>query len=220
MLAIDVAACAGCPLDLSGSNFTLVASLCSNNDDKAKCCRYINACVAVSVARYTNTTGNLGVASNLAEVCLLSISKTLELYGVSKNATAFCGFGTKIPVNYDCVGRTNAMQMLQSPGFGEVTMNCRVPLSAESNCRKCVNAGILYLHHVVGTDDNITFSTCRDATFAALASQVDYISSVNIATCFFSVEGLSTLPGMCSYEKTGDSYIASRSICSYLVCTN
>ncbi|XP_030475941.2 probable receptor-like protein kinase At1g49730 isoform X1 [Syzygium oleosum] len=187
-------AMSGCPLDLSGSNFTLVASLCSNNDDKAKCCRYINACVAVSVARYTNTTGNLGVASDVAEVCLDSISETLELYGVSRNAAAFCGFGTKIPVNYDCVGRTNAMQMLQSPGFGEVTMNCRVPLSAESNCRKCVNAGILYLHHVVGTDDNITFSTCRDATFAALASQVDYMSSVNIATCFFGVEGLSTLP--------------------------
>ncbi|XP_010066010.2 probable receptor-like protein kinase At1g49730 [Eucalyptus grandis] len=208
--AAAAASASECPLDLSGSNFTLVASLCSNKDDRAKCCRYINACVAVSVARYANATSNLGVTADIGEVCLHSISETLGLYGVSKNATAFCGFGTKIPVYYECVGRTNVMQMLQSPGFGDVVMNCRASLSAESDCRKCVNAGIVYLHHVVGMDDNITFSTCRDATFAALASQLDYISSVNIATCFFGVEGLSTLP-VSNSSQPADSPKASPS---------
>ncbi|KAJ0076577.1 hypothetical protein Patl1_35537 [Pistacia atlantica] len=183
-------AMAECPLDLSRSNFTLVASMCSNKDDRGKCCRYINAYVAVSIARYANATSNLGVTSNLSDICLHSISQTMDLHGVSRNATVFCGFGTKIPVSYDCRGRTTVMQMLQSPKFMDVTENCKLPLSKESDCRKCLNAGIVYLHHLVGVEDNMTLSTCRDATFAVLASQLDYGSAVDLASCFFQVQGL------------------------------
>lgn len=190
---------ADCPLDLSGSNFTLAASLCSNKDDRGKCCRYINAFIAVSVARYANRTSYLGVASNFSDTCLHSISQTMELYGVPKNATVFCGFGTKIPVNYECEGRKTVTQMLQSPKFMDVMQNCKVPFSAESSCRKCLNAGIVYLHRLVGTSDNITLSTCRDATYAALASQVDDASAVNIAACFFGVQGLNIPPGISFY---------------------
>uniref|UniRef100_A0A2N9HSC9 Protein kinase domain-containing protein n=1 Tax=Fagus sylvatica TaxID=28930 RepID=A0A2N9HSC9_FAGSY len=182
---------ADCPLDLSGSNFTLVASICSTENDRGKCCRYINAVTAVSVAHYANATGNLGVTANLSEICLHSISNTLGLYGVPRNATVFCGFGTKIPVNYECEGRATVTQMLQSPKFVDVTENCKLPLSEDTNCRKCVNASITYLHHLVGAEDNMTLSTCRDATFTAIASQVDAVSAAEIATCFFGVQGLS-----------------------------
>ncbi|CAK9140976.1 unnamed protein product [Ilex paraguariensis] len=188
MAAID------CPLDLSGSNITLAASICSNKEDRGKCCRYINALIAVSVARYANATSNLGVTSDLSDICLHSLSETLELYGVTQNATAFCGFGTKIPVNYQCQGRTTVIQMLQSPKFMDVAVNCTLPLSGENNCRTCLNAGILYLRNLVGAVDNITLSTCRDATFVALASQVDNVSAVDLAACFFGVQGLVTPP--------------------------
>ncbi|KAA8536205.1 hypothetical protein F0562_028683 [Nyssa sinensis] len=183
-----------CPLDLSGSNFTLAATVCSNQEDRGKCCRYINAFVAVSVARYANATSSLGISSDLSEICLSSISETLELYGVARNATVFCGFGTKIPVNYECEGRTTVAQMLKSPKFVNVTENCKVPLTVEHNCRKCLNAGILYLRNLIGAVDNTTLSTCRDATFAALASQVDNVSAVDIASCFFGVQGLVAPP--------------------------
>lgn len=185
---------ADCPLDLSGSNFTMAASVCSNKDDRGKCCRYINAFVAISVARYANVTGKLGVSTDLSEICLHSISETLQLYGVPRNATIFCGFGTKIPVNYECRGRTTVTQMLQSPTFENVSENCKVPLSVGSNCRKCLNAGIVYLHHLIGTEDNMTLSTCRDATFAALASQIDGSSVVDFASCFFGVPRLGIFP--------------------------
>ncbi|PRQ23119.1 putative protein kinase RLK-Pelle-URK-1 family [Rosa chinensis] len=185
---------ADCPLNLSGSNATLVASLCLNRDDRGKCCRYINAFVAVSIAQYANATSNLGVPSNLSNACLDFISQTLELHGIPQNATAFCGLGTKIPVNYECKGRTTVTQMVQSPKFPDVVENCKVPLSGESNCKKCINAGIVYLHNLLGTENNITFSTCRDATFAAVASQVDNASAVGIASCFFQVQGLNILP--------------------------
>lgn len=181
---------ADCPLDVSGSNFTLVASMCSNKDDRGKCCRYINAFIAVSIARYANATSNLGVTTDSSEICLNSILQTMELYGVPRNATVFCGLGTKIPVNYDCKGRTTVMQMLQSPRFEDVSENCKLPLSKESNCRKCLNAGIIYLHRLVGTENNMTLSTCRDATYAALASQVDDASALELASCFFQVPGL------------------------------
>lgn len=183
-----------CPLDLSGSNFTLVASVCANKVDRGKCCRYINAFIAISVARYANKTSTMGVASNLSDICLHSISETLELYGVPPNATVFCGFGTKIPVNYDCKGRTTVVQMLESPRFSDVADNCKVPLSEESKCKKCLNAGINYLHRLLGAENNMTLSTCRDATFAALASQVDNTSAVDIASCFFGIQGLSISP--------------------------
>ncbi|KAL4615413.1 hypothetical protein ACB092_07G122900 [Castanea dentata] len=185
---------ADCPLNLTGSNFTLVASICSTNDDRGKCCRYINAVIAVSVAHYANATGNLGVTANLSETCLHSIPETLGLYGVPRNATAFCGFGTKIPVNYVCEGRTTVTQMLQSPKFSDVTVNCKLPLSEDTNCRKCVNASITYLRQLIGAEDNMTLSTCRDATFTAIASQVDGVSVVEIASCFFGVQGLSNFP--------------------------
>ncbi|KAJ7946063.1 Receptor-like protein kinase [Quillaja saponaria] len=185
---------ADCPLDLSGSNFTLAASICSNSEDRGKCCRYINAITAVSVARYANATSNLGVHSNLSDICLQTISQTLQLYGVPRNATVFCSFGTKIPVNYECKGRTTVTQMLQSPKFMDVIKTCKVPLAEENVCNKCLNAGILYLHHLVGIEDNMTLSTCHDATFAALASQVDERSTVDIASCFFGVQGLLVPP--------------------------
>ncbi|WRX13607.1 Protein kinase domain - like 10 [Theobroma cacao] len=185
---------ADCPLDLSGSNFTLVASVCSNKDDRGKCCRYMNAFIAVSVARYANVTSNLGVTSDSSEVCIHSILQTMELYGVPRNATIFCGFGTKIPVSYDCRGRTTVMQMLESPKFMDVTENCKLPLLQENDCRKCLNAGIVYLHHLVGSENNMTLSTCRDATFAALASQVDNTSAIEIASCFFQVQGFNIQP--------------------------
>ncbi|KAK6916428.1 SPARK domain [Dillenia turbinata] len=182
-----------CPLDLGASNFTLAASLCSSKNDRAKCCRYINAVVAVSIARYANATSSLGVSSDLSEICLRSISETLELYGVPANATVFCGFGTKIPVNYNCMGRATVMQMLDSPKFVEVQANCVLPLSADGDCRRCINAGIVYLHHLIGLEDNLTLSTCRDATFVALASPLDNVSTVDLATCFFGVRGLRML---------------------------
>ncbi|RDX65725.1 putative receptor-like protein kinase, partial [Mucuna pruriens] len=180
---------ADCPLDFTSSNFTLASSLCSNHGDRGKCCRYINTNIAISVARFANSTGNLGVPPNASDVCLQTIFQTLQLYGVSQNATAFCGFGTKIPVNYECKGRTSVVHVLQSPRFTEVTKNCKAPLGEEIKCKKCLNAGIGYLHHL-GIEDNITLSTCRDATFAALASQVDEISTIDIAICFFGVQGL------------------------------
>ncbi|KAL7206511.1 hypothetical protein ACSBR2_019263 [Camellia fascicularis] len=183
-----------CPLDLSGSNFTLAASICSNKEERGKCCRYINALVAVSIARYANLTSSLGVTPDLSQICMSSISETLDLYGITRNATVFCGLGTKIPVNYECQGRTTVTQMLQSPTFPDVTENCQLPLSMESNCRTCLNAGILYLRNLIGAVDNMTLSTCRDATFVALASQVDNVSAVDIASCFFGVPGLMTPP--------------------------
>ncbi|XP_022762340.1 probable receptor-like protein kinase At1g49730 [Durio zibethinus] len=185
---------ADCPLDLSGSNFTLVASLCSNKDDRGKCCHYMNAFIAFSVAQYANMTSNLGVTSNLSDFCVHSILQTMELYGVPRNATIFCGFGTKIPVSYDCRGRTTVPEMLESPKFMDVTENCKLPLLQENDCRKCLNAGIVYLHHLVGSEDNMTLSTCRDATFAALASQVDNTSAIEIASCFFQVQGFNIPP--------------------------
>ncbi|KAG7014974.1 putative receptor-like protein kinase [Cucurbita argyrosperma subsp. argyrosperma] len=195
---------ADCPLDLSGSNFTLVASICSNPNERGKCCRYINAFVAVSVAQLANSTGELGVSSNLTNICLQSISQTMELYGVPRNAMVFCGVGTKIPVNYACRGRETVTQMLESPKFTKVGENCRVLLSEESACRKCINAGILYLRNLIGREDNITLNTCRDATFVALASQLDAASVIDLASCFFGVQGLNRPPAPPPSSATPD----------------
>nr|GEX85689.1 probable receptor-like protein kinase At1g49730 isoform X1 [Tanacetum cinerariifolium] len=180
----------GCPLDITGSNITRAAVICSDTEARASCCRYINALVAVSIARYANTTNNLGVSPELSNVCLQTISETLVLRGMTRNATAFCGFGTKISVNYECLGKTTVDQMQQSPKFSNVTLNCRAPLG-EGRCRKCLNAGILHLRNLVGAGDNTTLSTCRDATFVAVASRVDNVPAIQIADCFFGVHGLS-----------------------------
>ncbi|KAG5023120.1 hypothetical protein JHK82_019020 [Glycine max] len=75
------------------------------------------------------------------------------------------------------MGRTSVVQMLQSP------------LGEESKCKKFLNIGFGYLHHI-GIEDNISPCTCRDATFVVLASQVDEISIIDIAICFFGVQGL------------------------------
>ncbi|GMH25779.1 hypothetical protein Nepgr_027622 [Nepenthes gracilis] len=160
---------AGCPLDLSGSNVTLVASVCSNHDDRGKCCRYINAFVAVSIGHYANATSNLGVDSDVSEVCLHSVLGTLELYGVPPNATAD---------------------------------NCDVSLLEESDCKRCINASIMYLHHIIEAEDNVTLNTCRDATFVALASQADNVSAVEFASYFFGAPGLSTAVSRTSSSST------------------
>ncbi|KAI3675304.1 hypothetical protein L1987_84893 [Smallanthus sonchifolius] len=187
-------AASGCPLDLSGSNITRAAIICSDAESRASCCRYINALIAVSIARYANITNNLGVSPELSNICLQNISQTLELHGMTKNATAFCGFGTKISVNYECLGITTVNQMQQSPNLSNVTLYCRAPLG-EGRCKKCINAGILFLRSLVKAGNNMTLSICRDATFVAVASQVDDVAAVEIADCFFGVQGLSSTPG-------------------------
>ncbi|XP_021714248.1 probable receptor-like protein kinase At1g49730 isoform X1 [Chenopodium quinoa] len=184
-----VIAFTGCPLSLSGTNFTLVASICSTNA-RGKCCRHINAYVALSISHYANATGNLGVSSDLSEVCLQSMSQTLELYGVPANATTFCRFGTKIPINYECKSRTSVAQMLQSPGFADVTESCELARSGDRGCKKCINASLTYLRQRIVVQDNVTLITCRDATFVALASQSDNASAVGFASCFFGVPRL------------------------------
>lgn len=186
-------------MDFTFLNFTLASSICSNQGDRGKCCRYINANIAISVARVANISSNLGVPPDASDICLQTIYQTLQHYGVAQNATVFCGLGTKIPVNYECKGRTTVMHMLQSPRFVEVTKNCKLPLGEEIKCKKCINAGIGYLHHL-GIEDNITLSTCRDATFVAIASQVDKISTIDIASCFFGVQGLLGPPGKNTFK--------------------
>ncbi|KAK9053440.1 hypothetical protein SSX86_030074 [Deinandra increscens subsp. villosa] len=195
---------AGCPLNIRGSSFTHAAIICSDTESRASCCRYINALIAVSIARYANATNNLGVSPKLSNACLQTISKTLETHGLKKNATAFCGFGTKIPVNYECLGITTVNQMQQYPKFSNVTLNCRAPLG-EGRCKKCLNAGMLFLRNLVGAADNTTFSTCRDATFVAVASQVEDVAAVEIAACFFGVQGLGTTPGSSTPTFSPDS---------------
>lgn len=156
----------------------------------------MNAFVAVSVARYANSSTSLGVASDLTKTCIASISRAMELYGVSKTATSFCGLGTKILVKYNCQGLTTVTQMHQSPRFGHVTRNCRLPLSAANRCRKCLNSGITYLRDLLlGETNNITLSTCRDATYAALASRIDDASALELLSCFFQVTELSVPSG-------------------------
>lgn len=199
-----MAASAGCPLDISGSNVTRAAIICSDTGSRASCCRYINALIAVSIARYANTTNSLGVSPELSTTCLQTVSETLELHGMTKNATAFCGFGTKIPVNYGCLGITTVNQMQQSPKFSNVTLYCSVPLG-EGRCKKCINAGILFLRNLVGAADNMTLSTCRDATFVAVASQVDDVSAFELADCFFGVQGLSNTTGFTAHTFSPQS---------------
>ncbi|ERN08690.1 hypothetical protein AMTR_s00017p00219910 [Amborella trichopoda] len=183
-----------CPLDLSGSNFTLAASICSK-EDRGKCCRYINAFVAVAISQYANVTNQLGVPPELSDICLQSVSETLILYGIPSNATIYCGLGLKIPVSYQCKGHRTILEMRQSPMFDDVVLNCKMPLSTEGSCRRCLNASILYLHRLVGADDNTTLNTCRDATFVTLTSQGDNVSTNGFASCFFGVQGLSNQQG-------------------------
>lgn len=187
---------ADCPLDFSWANFTLAASACSNPNERGQCCRYINAFVAISVAHYANATGQLGVPSAFSGICLSSISQTFNLYGIPPDANTFCGLGPKIRVSYKCEGRETVLEMMQSPNFLDVSNNCKMPLSLESSCRRCLNSGIMYLHNLIGADDNVTLSICRNAVFVVLANQGGNSTAVDMAGCFFGVQGLGIVPGL------------------------
>jgi hypothetical protein len=161
----------GCPLDFSWANFTLASAACSDPAQRAACCRYINAFVAVSIARYANATGRLGVPPAFAEMCLRSVSDTFRLRGIPMNADVFCGLGPKIMVSYQCAGRETVLQMMQSPNFNDVIGSCRGPLSLDITCKTCLNYGIVYLHRLIGSDDNVGLSVCRNAVFVTLATK-------------------------------------------------
>lgn len=58
-----------------------------------------------------------------------------------------------------------------------------------------MNSGITYLRNLVGAEtNNVTLSTCRDATYATLASRVDDASALELLSCFFQVTELSVVP--------------------------
>ncbi|KAJ3681507.1 hypothetical protein LUZ60_015996 [Juncus effusus] len=179
-----------CPLEFHWANFTSATSACTDPSQRAICCRYINAFVAISVSHYANSTGQLGVPPAFSDLCLSAVTGTLQLYGILKSSADSCGLGPKIRVSYQCDGRATVLEMMQSPGFTDVISNCQVPLSNANGCKSCLNSGIAYLHRLIGTDDNVALSVCRDAVFASLAHEVD-LSGDDMASCFFGVQGLS-----------------------------
>ncbi|KAL0922833.1 hypothetical protein M5K25_006858 [Dendrobium thyrsiflorum] len=193
-----VAIAGDCPLDFSWANFTLATSACSDPNARGQCCRYINAFVTISIAHYANETGKLGVPSVFSEICLTFISETFGLHGIPHTATVFCGLGPKIQVSYQCSGRGTVLEMMQSPDFGDVIVNCEMPLTLENNCRRCLNSGILYLHRLIGPDNNVALSMCRDAVFVVLATQGGMVSVFDMASCFFGLQRLRILPGLSS----------------------
>ncbi|XP_020675172.1 probable receptor-like protein kinase At1g49730 isoform X1 [Dendrobium catenatum] len=193
-----VAIAGDCPLDFSWANFTLATSACSDPNARGQCCRYINAFVTISIAHYANETGKLGVPSAFSEICLTSVSETFGLHGIPHRATVFCGLGPKIQVSYQCSGRGTVLEMMQSPDFGDVIVNCEMPLTLENNCRRCLNSGILYLHRLLGPDNNVALSMCRDAVFVVLVTQGGRVSAFDMASCFFGLQRLRNLPGLSS----------------------
>ncbi|KAK3144761.1 hypothetical protein QOZ80_4AG0317490 [Eleusine coracana subsp. coracana] len=192
LLPPPAAIAADCPLDFSWPNYNLIASVCSDENGHSKCCRYINAALAVSSAMYANTTGTLGVPDQFSDACISNFSDTLVAKGILPTAASFCGLGIKIQVSYQCAGMTTIVEMLQSPNFSDVTRSCATTISDDVTCKRCLNSGLSYLRHLVGEEDNITLNTCRDAAFVAFVGQGN-ISTVDTASCFFTVQGLSAL---------------------------
>ncbi|KAF0895581.1 hypothetical protein E2562_013895 [Oryza meyeriana var. granulata] len=191
-----------CPLDFSWANFTLASAACSDPTQRAVCCRYINAFVAISMARYANATGRLGVPPAFSEICLSSVSETFKLRGIPTDADVFCGLGPKIRVSYQCAGRDTVLEMMQSPNFNDVVGSCRGPLSLDITCKTCLNYGIVYLHRLIGSDDNVGLSVCRNAVFVTLATQQGILSYDDIVKCFFGVQGITLFPGPSSVTST------------------
>ncbi|KAL6844235.1 hypothetical protein ACP4OV_025908 [Aristida adscensionis] len=183
-----------CPLEFSWANFTLASVACSDPTQRAACCRYINAFVAISIARYANATGKLGVPPAFAEMCLSSVSETFRLRGIPTDADVFCGLGPKIRVSYQCAGRDTVLEMMQSQNFNDVIGSCRGPLSLDITCKTCLNYGIVYLHRLIGSDDNVALSVCRNAIFVTLATQA-------MTSCYFASNSGST-PGPSSVTST------------------
>jgi SPARK len=188
---------ADCPLDLTWSNYTEVASACSDKTEHSVCCRYINALVTVSVAMYANKTGtgSLGVPPALSDTCISTINETLISKGIPSDASSICGLGVKIQVFYPCQGMTTVQDVLVSPNFGDVMKNCNGSVLTDVGCKRCLNAGLSYLRHLTGGQDNVTLNTCHDAAFVALANQQSNLTPSDMATCFFSVQGLSLIKG-------------------------
>lgn len=140
------------------------------------------------------------------EICLNSISENFNLHGIPISATSYCGLGPKIRVSYQCEGRASVLEMMQSPNFIDVIQTCKTPLSLNTRCKQCLNSGIIYLHHLIARDDNVTLSVCRDALFVTLANQGGNFSAIDTAACFYGVQGFSIVPGsisltVCMYSK-------------------
>ncbi|KAG8066822.1 hypothetical protein GUJ93_ZPchr0004g38853 [Zizania palustris] len=154
------------------------------------------------MARYSNATGRLGVPPAFSEICLSSVSETFKLRGIPTDADVFCGLGPKIRVSYECAGRDTVLEMMQSPNFNDVVGSCRGPLSLDITCKTCLNYGIVYLHRLIGSDDNVALSVCRNAVFVTLATQQGILSYDDIVKCFFGVQGISIFPGPSSVTST------------------
>ncbi|GJN27617.1 hypothetical protein PR202_gb15655 [Eleusine coracana subsp. coracana] len=216
LLPPPAAIAADCPLDFSWPNYNLIASVCSDENGHSKCCRYINAALAVSSAMYANTTGTLGVPDQFSDACIGNFSDTLVAKGILPTAASFCGLGIKIQVSYQCAGMTTIVEMLQSPNFSDVTRSCATTISDDVTCKRCLNSGLSYLRHLVGEEDNITLNTCRDAAFIAFVGQGN-ISTVDTASCFFTVQGLSALQALSSRFQVYE-YMENGSLQDHLHC--
>ncbi|GLJ23885.1 hypothetical protein SUGI_0453840 [Cryptomeria japonica] len=200
VIASAITGGSGCPLEFNHFNFTEAVSACSEQD-RGRCCRYLNALVGISIAQYANRTGQLGVPSESSETCISSISDAFKVSGLSSNATALCGLGTRIPVNFQCANLTTIQEMEQTSKFKEVSLNCMNSVSSLSTCRKCLNATTVFLHRLVGAEDHMALSTCRDATFVAIASYGDSEFTIDRASCFFGLSGLHVIPDASSFSK-------------------
>ncbi|KAJ3675170.1 hypothetical protein LUZ60_004212 [Juncus effusus] len=194
-----------CPLDLTWSNFTTISIKCSDQSDHTMCCRYINALITVSVSLYSSQTGTLGVPLSLSETCETLISQTLISHNISAQSLSFCGLGSKIPVSYNCQGMNTVQEISSSPNFIDIINNCKnndsnnnLGLLSNEGCKRCLNADLSYLRHLIGQNENnnnnnSTMNICRDASFVAVVNNITNLTAADLATCFFTVQGLSLI---------------------------
>lgn len=91
---------------------------------------------------------------------------------------------------------STVQDVLLSPNFGDVKKNCNGSILVDAGCKRCLNSGLSYLRHLMEGQDNVTLNTCRDAAFVAVANQQSNLTPSDMATCFFSVQGLSLIQGM------------------------
>jgi hypothetical protein len=129
-------------------------------------------------------------------MCLRTVSDAFRLRGISTDADAVCGLGPRIRVSYQCAGRESVLQIMQSPGFNDVVGSCGGPLSLDITCKTCLDYGIVYLHRLVGSDDSVALSVCRNAVFVTLATQEGVRSTDDIVKCFFGVQGITAFSGI------------------------
>lgn len=186
----SLCACADCPLDFSGLDFTSTVAACANVS-YGSCCDHSKALVAVAMSQYTRSSRNLQLPPNLLRACKSFIRTIFDENDIQLPVATWCALNASVLVDPPCQEISDVKSIHESPHFIPVEASCGSiqSLVDSRSCQNCLDSQSSFQGNLTNNRRiSESWNSCADTIFLSVASLGDSDFAMERANCFFRLQ--------------------------------